>query len=523
MSTSLGYNINRNPIAQSFYVDEPRGCYITKVDLFFSAKGSTAPVMLQIRPMVNGYPSTTEIVPSSTVYVNTANVNTSADVSLATNFEFEEPVYLKGLTDYCIVCTTTDPNYQIYIAQIDEYEVGTTASRVNRNPALGSLFYSQNGGTFSPAQHQDLTFVIHRAEFTPGNATVSLKNAPIPMKLLNVDPITTTASSTTVHIAHEGHGFQVNDPVTILGMDSSITIGGLATTQIMGSKTISAVDWTGYTITAGAAADSDDIGGGVNVKTSKNIPWHVMYLNQQTLMPENTSVATGFKGTTGKSFAGTETAYQKLSDFVALKPNDTIYFDVQHVVANDVIETSELGSNVKSLEMEMSLGTDNKHVAPMVDMQRSSATLINYQIDRQASGVATGFNVPINYVAETNKNSGSSAAKHITRVVKLVEPAVGLKVLLAANKRAGAHFDLYWRACEADDNIYDKDWTLEATTSNNPNATDPYTYHEYEYLIGGTTGTLPEFTNFQLKIVMGTTSTPRAPRFKDLRTIALSV
>ena len=82
MSTSLGYNINRNPIAQSFYVDEPRGCYITKVDLYFSAKGSTAPVMLQIRPMVNGFPSTTEIVPSSIVYVNTANVNTSADVSL---------------------------------------------------------------------------------------------------------------------------------------------------------------------------------------------------------------------------------------------------------------------------------------------------------------------------------------------------------------------------------------------------------------------------------------------------------
>jgi len=72
-------------------------------------------------------------------------------------------------------------------------------------------------------------------------------------------------------------------------------------------------------------------------------------------------------------------------------------------------------------------------------------------------------------------------------------------------------------------NIYDKDWTLEATTSNNPNAMNPYTYHEYEYLIGGTTGTLPEFSNFQLKIVMGTTNTARAPRFKDLRTIALSV
>ena len=125
MTTSLGYNISRNPIAQSFYVDQPSGCYVTKIDLYFSAKGSTAPVMMQLRPMVNGFPSTSEIIPSSTVYVNTANVNTSDDVALPTTFEFEEPVYLKGLTDYSLVCTTTDPSYKIYIAQIEEYEVGT--------------------------------------------------------------------------------------------------------------------------------------------------------------------------------------------------------------------------------------------------------------------------------------------------------------------------------------------------------------------------------------------------------------
>ena len=99
MSTALGYNINRNPIAQSFFVDESTGIYATKIDLYFAEKGTNAPIMLQIRPMVNGFPSTTEIVPSSIVYVNTANVNTSADVSLPTTFEFEEPVYLKGLTD----------------------------------------------------------------------------------------------------------------------------------------------------------------------------------------------------------------------------------------------------------------------------------------------------------------------------------------------------------------------------------------------------------------------------------------
>ena len=74
-----------------------------------------------------------------------------------------------------MVITTTDPDYEIYIAQIDEYVVGTTSARVNRNPALGSLFYSQNGGTFSAAQHQDLTFVIHRANFTSTSGYYFLK------------------------------------------------------------------------------------------------------------------------------------------------------------------------------------------------------------------------------------------------------------------------------------------------------------------------------------------------------------
>ena len=523
MTTSLGYELSRNPIAQSFYVDQPSGCYVTKVDLYFEAKGTTAPLMLQLRPMVNGFPSTSEIVPASTVYVNTSNVNTSSDVSLATSFEFEEPVYLKGLTDYAIVCTTTDPSYKIYIAQIDEYEVGTTASRVNRNPALGSLFYSASGGTFSAAQNQDLAFVIHRAKFTATDGIICLKNAPVPMKILNTDPIETTASSTTVRVRHKGHGFIVNDPVTILGMDSSATIGGLATTQIMGTKTVVAADWTGYTITAGAAADSDDIGGGIDVKVSKNIPWSVVYLNEQTLTPANTHLYTQIKGTTGKSYAGTETAYQKETNFLNISTNKTQYQSKAYVVANNVIETSELGAGVKSLEVYTSVTSTNDYVTPMLDLQRSSATLIDYQIDRQDSAAATGFNVPINFVAETNASGGSAASKHITRVIKLVEPAVGLKILLAANKPTGAFFDLYYRACKADEDLRKVNYTLATSSSSNPDATNYYTFREYEYLIGGTQGTLPEFDNLQLKIVFHSTDRSKVVRIKDLRTIALSV
>ena len=68
-TTSLGYKINKHPIAQSFFVDATSGIYVTKIDLFFAAKDNSFPVNLQLRPMVNGLPSANEIIPGSQVVV----------------------------------------------------------------------------------------------------------------------------------------------------------------------------------------------------------------------------------------------------------------------------------------------------------------------------------------------------------------------------------------------------------------------------------------------------------------------
>lgn len=523
MSTSLGYQINRNPIAQSFFVDESSGIYLTKVELYFKTAGAD-PVCLQIRPMVNGIPSTTSIVPQSIVYVNGSNINGSSDASLTTTFAFEEPLYLKGLTDYAIVVISSSPNAEIFIAQIDEFEVGTTAGRIARNPALGTLFYSANGGTFTAAQDQDMAFILHRANFTATTGTAVLKNASLPKKLLGLDPVQTFASSATVRIADVGHGFVVNDPVTIRGLDSAATIGGLATTDIMGTaKTISAVDWTGYEITAGGTATSNAIGGGLNVNVTKNIPWSTYYSNAQLLVPPGTITDAGIQGTGGKSFAGTETPYSKENTVQQAEIANTIYTRKPYVVANDDIETIELGANVKSLEHHITFTTTSTNVSPMLDMQRTSMTLVDAIIDKQDSAVTSGFNVPLNYVDETEPTGGSSASKHITKTITLKEPAVGLKVLLAANKSPGTDFILYYRVAEADKDIRTTNWTIEPTTSNNPTDDSPFIFREYQYLIGGTGGTLPEFTTFQLKIVMRSTDRSRAPIIKDLRAIALSV
>jgi hypothetical protein len=64
---------------------------------------------------------------------------------------------------------------------------------------------------------------------------------------------------------------------------------------------------------------------------------------------------------------------------------------------------------------------------------------------------------------------------------------------------------------------------LAPTTSNNPIDNAGFVFREYQYLVGNLGGELPDFTTFQLKIVLNSVNRGRSPIIKDLRVIALSV
>ena len=279
---SLGYQQNKNPIAQSFYVDETDGIYATKVNLYFKTTfPATAelqlPVMLHIRPMRNGMPSDVEVVPGSTVYVAHNAVQTSTDGSTATAFTFNEPIFLDGLTDYAIVVYCETPEYEVFISEIDEQIIGSASARVNLNPNLGSLFYSQNGATFSANQKQDLKFDIVRAVFdtTTTLPVVKLKNASVPRELLNENPIRTYEADSDVRVYHTNHGLQIGDTVSISGSNA---VGGFTTSQLNGDHTITAIDASGFQFKINGLADSDEVGGGSLVQSTKNIPYSVVWL-----------------------------------------------------------------------------------------------------------------------------------------------------------------------------------------------------------------------------------------------------
>ena len=515
--TSLGYTLNKHSVAQSFFIDETNGVYVTKIQLFFSAKDANLPVHLELRPMVNGVPSSFEIIPGSQVTVNSSDVATSADATSATTFQFVEPIFLNGQTDYAISINAATSTYKIWVAEVDQFVTGGTEKKINRQPVSGSLFLSSNNVTFTASQNEDLCFKLFTASFTKSPGVVKLTNPDLGRRKLIVDPLTCTSGSSTIRVSYINSGLQVGQTVLIQG---ATTMGGISTANLNGARDIVKVDWTGFTYAAGGSASSDAIGGGSDVTVSRNIPYSVMFPNLAYIQPKTTLINGSVKTTTAKSYAGDETAFQKDGSFSTIRFNQNNFLIGRRLVANDSAEHAEMSGN-KSFEMQVNMSTRDSSVSPMIDLQRTSVTFIDNLIDKQDSSSTTGFNVPIAFANETTK-IGSSAAKHLTRVIQLETDAVGLKIILSANKPAEADFQVFFRTATSDEDINDKGFSLVASENTPPSDNNTNVFREYRYLAGGPGGDLNAFNKFQVKIVFRSTNQTRVPRIRELRVIALS-
>lgn len=160
-----------DPLAQTFFVSEnvyPNGIFLTGLALFFKTKDSTLPVFAQIRPTVNGYPSSDTVIPLSTVWLTPSQVLTSDNALIPTNFNFSDPVYLPA-GQYAIVVGSASFNYLAYIGTIGNTQIAnpstTGTNTIANQPNVGSLFESQNASTWTPDQSSDLCFILYKAIF----------------------------------------------------------------------------------------------------------------------------------------------------------------------------------------------------------------------------------------------------------------------------------------------------------------------------------------------------------------------
>ena len=181
----------RDPLAQTFDIDDKEGVFITSIDIFFQSIDFDGPMEVELREVELGLPVTKRIA-GSLVQLDPGTsqnpkIQVSNDGTVATNVKFDYPVYLSGEREYAVVLLANVTDYRVWISRLGEIDITTVNNNesaqtlVSTQPLLGSLFKSQSGSTWTPSQYEDLKFKLYRADFV-SNGNVQFFNQNLPQK-----------------------------------------------------------------------------------------------------------------------------------------------------------------------------------------------------------------------------------------------------------------------------------------------------------------------------------------------------
>ena len=478
-----------DPLAQSILLD--RSAFVISVALNFTTKDDAIPVQVQLREMVNGFPTQT-VVPFADVTLNPSAVSTTA----ATVFTFPSPVFLQDGVEYAITVISNSNKYHVRYAQIgDEDQNG---NRISQQPYNGVLFKSQNASTWTADQNKDLMFTLNRAVFTTDTKNCVLKNAALPSRQLVANPLTTVVSTAgaanTFTVAHRDHGMKAGELVTFAGFAAT---NGYTAAELNITHTIVSVTIDSYTITTAAAghvlAITAGNGGGTACTATQNLAWNTIHpVVQKIVLPDTTQT-----WTVKDSLMSTGTIDLSTPSAIVLNENYTPLYP--KVIKAGATATIQLDGEFK---------TTDPYLSPVIDMERCSIITIGNRIDGGTSTV----------VAETTPSLGSNLAKYVTKTIELQDTSDAIKMYLDINRPNGTFVDVYHKTGNTAATFDAESWVL-ATPNTTVKFSDGSTFDETVYDITPAA----TFTIFAIKIVMRSTGTSYIPMCQDLRAIALKV
>ena len=192
-------------------------------------------------------------------------------------------------------------------------------------------------------------------------------------------------------------------------------------------------------------------------------------------------------------------------------------------------ETNEM-AGAKSFFVDINMVTENPNISPVIDLDRSSVNLISNRINDidDSSDVfpTTDFN------ASTEPDGDNNVAIYLTKGIGLENPATSIRVFFAAAKKSSSEIKVLFKTLGSDEgkDFDEKGFTFFNTTGTTDNTVknslSDEDFQEYSYTAGitddGIGEALPEFSQFQIKIVMQGTDAANPPLIKDLRVIALA-
>lgn len=545
---AMKHNKDEDPTAQSFEVLDPNGVYITRLRLYFAEKPGANDeqhtVSVAITQAPNGYPDRTRRVPGSFKEAVPSQVRTVPTESIGsmvangTDFIFDEPVFLQGGgSNYAIIVRSLSMKYKMYISEVEQFQLGSTERRIMKQPTLGSLFVSQNTDVWEPRGKQDLAYVLYRADFQ-SSGTAFLHNRNLRPQTLVANPIMTTEGSNIVTMKlgpRDSHGMRKGDKTRIFGLDANTRYNGILGSSIMDgtgyNRIVTSVDANSISFASDSDATASGRTGGGKVRMLQHLPYETIRPDFDLTQPETTNATISFKMTTNSTLCDSDTGrFEVDNNFQVLPNKNNTTLSRPFAVYNQFEEESEttlIANEQHSLTSNVIFTTTDPRVSPVLDLESTDLKLTSNIIDASDQRVVNTYlnekySDRILFVDEVFPGKGTAAAKHVCIPIKLAETAVGLRVMMSVNRPPETGFVLYYRTASKDTNIKGLHWTPVPTQNDMPADTNRNTFREYGYLIGGLTGTIDPFDQFQLKMVFGSTNSASVPLIKDLRCIALA-
>jgi hypothetical protein len=495
----------RDPLAQSFLIENQGGAFLSKIRVWFSTKDDNVPISLDIREMENGQP-TSRVVPYSQVVLEPVDVAVSANASVPTDFVFDTPVYLQEGVEYCFVVMADSIRYNMWISKMGERDVAS-GQWVSQQPYIGVMFKSQNSSTWTESQLEDIKFEIYRAKFTSMTGTVVLDNVDVDMLPIQFNPFTSESGSDIVTVNHPYHGLHSGEKVVYA---NAVDGAGFDAVDLNTEHTVvSVITSDVYTIQMASNATSSTVFGG-SVMSNGNLQFNTVHPMVRELVLSGTGIDWSLTTKSGQSISGDEALYQTSTNSIV--NDDELFFSFPQCVYNDANETA-LMSGQKSFRLTGTLTSDRDNLSPVIDVNRLGALVIRNRINWPA------------VLNETDASTDSvdiedqASCRYINKTVTLDLPASTLRVWFDVVKLVGSEVDVYCRVLNTDsgENISNVDWVpMDVIKSVQPSGSLQFFEEEYEYT------PLTPFNQFQVKIVPLSTYEGRVPEVRALRAVALS-
>lgn len=565
-----------DPLAQTFFIKKGMGAgsnsiFVSKVDLYFKRKSNINGVTIQIREVVNGYPSA-EVLPFSKTHLPATEVSVSDNASAITEVIFDAPVRMDVEKEYAIVILpdANDPNYLHFTSKVGGTDLSpgaTNGQAVVMDWGDGVLFTSTNNRAWQSVQDEDIKFTLYRHNFNSATGTITLapddhefftlsnwdgrfNPGEFVYKEVDTTGYTVSMVQNTNVVTTSGNDFRVDYSA---GDYIMVTNSANDTSEIF---KIGSVDSATQMTTTFASPFNFANGNGKPIIAGEVSHYNKFTANELHIKESSATIAKRFEA--GDTIYGFESGTEAT---VGTVDNINISY-VQPLIqkSNDSITTTEMSGTFtdpnslsETYTMPMRFGDNNEFTRKGAVIYSKSNNFINpksFDINIAMANRSNATSSPVvdlelsTLIAYQYKatNDSATTSKYISKTVELAEDldAEDLNLYLTGYRPNGTDIKVYVRPQHPQDNVSFNTlpWIeLEMTEGVNTYSSSINTndFREYRYVVSeankdslgvikytSTAGTFASYRKFAIKIELLAEDIFNVPFVKDYRGIALT-